>query len=161
MLQQMAAGSLSDQQFGAMVSWAKGQTQVWVWRPAAAIEVFTLPWLPVSALLDFASGVKARHALLRGVWSLRWVVFAIAAVQTANEDRWGLTVGVVVLAAATWSTSWWNRRWAERLWDLGDDQVRTDGFGGVLASMIRRPSSTVEVLERADRLESAAKESAR
>lgn len=113
------------------------------------IDVYCTPWRVIEAIIAKFAPVVRRIPLTGLAWRARWVVFAVAVVGAAQQGRWVGMVGVAVLAAVTWSTGFFNRRWLTMWLTLGDDQVRADGLGGTLAKMILRRSTERVDLERA------------
>ena len=130
-------GGYSDVQISAVVAHGVGQQAVTRSRMVAAGEAFTLPW---SLLVMLAAPIVGRlrtFSLIRGAWTVRWVVFAVAVWQSYSEARWVGFWGVLVIATLSWSTGFLQRRWSRRLELLGDQRVISEGLGPVLAAMIR------------------------
>lgn len=144
-------GSYSDVQISSVVAHGAGQQAVTRSRMVAAGEAFTLPW---SLLVMLAAPVVGRlrtFSLIRGAWTVRWVVFAVAVWQSYSEGRWVGMWGVLVIATLSWSTGFLQRRWSRRLELLGDQRVISEGLGPVLAAMIRHSASLTP--RRIDRLQ--------
>ncbi len=130
-------GGYTDLQVSAVVAHGVGQQAVTRSRMVAAGEAFTLPW---SLLVMLAAPIVGRlrtFGLIRGGWTVRWVVFAVAVWQSYSEGRWVGMWGVLVIATLSWSTGYLHRRWSRRLELLGDQRVISEGLGPVLAEMIR------------------------
>jgi hypothetical protein len=71
--------------------------------------------------------------------------------EPEGEDS--AVVPLVIVAVLSGTTAVCRRRWLAALRDLGDRQVITEGFGPVLAAMIRSRSRSVPDLPRAGTLD--------
>lgn len=156
----IANKELADEQVCAIVAHAKGPAVILDSRLVAAVDAYNLPWHIVEMVgVAVMRVVRRMIPLASFAWKIRWMVFAVAVVQSAYDGRWIGAVGAAVLAVFSWTTGHFNRRLEQVMMRLGDDQVVAEGFGPTLAAMIRgnrRNRSSIPDLERADQLERAA-----
>ena len=145
-------GQRPAEELSALVSHALGQEPVRSSLLVAVVDVCCTPWRVIEVVIAKLAPVVGRIPLAGLAWRVRWVVFAVAVVGAAQQGRWVGVAGAALLAVLTWSTGFFNRRWMSRWMKLGDDQVCADGLGGALATMIRRRSTALADLERADAL---------
>ncbi len=152
--EQVAAGRIADQQLAAIVLSAAGCEPVTSSRMVAGITAFCWPW-HLAMLVIAPVGAGARRLPLVGIaWNIRWLIFAIAMVQSWQAGRWPALVMVAILTVLSAIHPWAARRWAARQGELGDARVIADGYGPVLAGLLRatRQPSMI-TLERAHRLQ--------
>jgi hypothetical protein len=131
-------GQLSDRQASAIVSRALGHCPVHDSNLVNAVEAYCLPWRFVQVTTSVAKKIAARNPILGFSWKIRWIVFGLAAFDANHNARWPALVGVVVIAAFSWTTGRFENRWVRKLQDLGDQRAISEGLGLDLADIIRR-----------------------
>ena len=139
----------SAEELGALVAHALGYSRCSTHRLVADGDAYCLPWRLVELLIGVVEPVVRRVPLSGFAWRVRWLVFGFGLVDAGTNDRWYAFVRVVIIAMLSWSTGFFNRRWAATLTRLGDDSVCAAGLGNTLAAMIRRRSHAIADLERA------------
>jgi hypothetical protein len=55
------------------------------------------------------SAIAARHRALRISWNIRWPVFDIAIVDNSLNARWPAFIGVILAAALSWTTGFFQK----------------------------------------------------
>ena len=151
----IVAGQLGQEQASAIVSHALGQQPVNSSALVAVVEVYCAPWHLVSILASGFTRIASRTPLLPTAWRVRWIVFAVAMIESYRHGRWVALVGVTIIALLSWTTGHLANRWTRVHAELGDRRVITEGFGPTLAAMIRRNSRATADLERAEALNHA------
>ncbi len=151
-VRQLAIGQLTDRQASAIVCQALGYEQVLDSTLVSALEAYCLPWRLVQIVISAVSPFAAWHGSLRSSWKFRWIVFGAAIVDNCCNARWAALVGVIVIAALSCSTGYFQTRWTRSLQDLGDQRAVIESLGPDLADAIRRGDSSLATSDRADRL---------
>ncbi len=151
-VRQVVNGQLTDRQASAVISQALGHSQVHASTLVNAIDAYCLPWRVVQIFTGAASQVAARSPMLGFSWKIRWIVFGVAIVDNYLNARWAALIGVIVIATLSWSTGHFQKRWSQRLEDLGDQRTIADGLGPDLADLIQRGDRSLATSERANRL---------
>jgi hypothetical protein len=151
----IVAGQLGQEQVSAIVSHALGQQPVNSSALVAVVEVCCAPWHLVSILASGFTRIASRTPLLPTAWRVRWIVFAVAMIESYRHGRWVALVGVTIIALLSWTTGHFANRWTRVHGELGDRRVIAEGFGPTLAAMIRRNSRATADLERAETLNHA------
>lgn len=151
----IVAGQLGQEQVSAIVSHALGQQPVNSSALVAVVEVCCAPWHLVSILASGFTRIASRTPLLPTAWRVRWIVFAVAMIESYRHGRWVALVGVTIIALLSWTTGHLANRWTRVHAELGDRRVIAEGFGPTLAAMIRRNSRATADLERAEALNHA------
>jgi hypothetical protein len=129
---------ITDEQVCAIAAHAKGWSSVHHSRMVAAVAVYCVPWEPIQAVGDRASRWGGGwRALIRFAWQIRWLVLGIALVQAVIAAQWWIAAGVGAVGFLTWSTGHWRRSFNVCVAGMGDENVKAEGFGPVLAAMIR------------------------
>jgi len=141
-LREVASGQLTDRQASAIVSHALGQHRVNDSILVNAVDAYCAPWRVAQILTGGTSRVAVRNPILGFAWKIRWIVFAAAAVDAYRNERWAALIGVTTIALLSWSTGYFQNRWAYVLQDLGDQRTIADDLGGELADIIRRCDSS-------------------
>lgn len=149
---QVANGQLTDRQASAIISQTLGAAEVVDSVLVSLLEAYCLPWRLVQVLVAMVSQFAARHRTLRISWSIRWLFFGVAIVDNYLNARWAAFVGVILIAALSWTTGFFQKRWDGRLQDLGDQRTISEGLGPDLAGLIQRSGRSLATGERADRL---------
>jgi len=109
-------------------------------------------WRVVQIFTGAVSQVAARNPMLGFSWKIRWIVFGVAIVDNYLNARWAALIGVILIAALSWSTGHFQKRWSRRLEDLGDQRAIAEGLGPDLADLIQRGDRSLAASERANRL---------
>ena len=149
---QVANGQLTDWQASAIISQALGTVKVVDSVLVNMLEAYCLPWRTVQVFITTVSELAARHRTLRFSWSIRWLVFGVATVDNYLNARWPAFAGVILIAAMSWTTGHFQKRWGRRCQDLGDQRTISEGLGSDLADLIQRSDPSLATSERADRL---------
>lgn len=149
---QVASGQLTDRQASAIISQALGVVEVVDSVLVNLLEAYCLPWRLVQVLVAMVRQFAARHRTLRISWSIRWLVFGVAIVDNYLNARWTAFVGVILIAALSWTTGFFQKRWDRRLQDLGDQRTIAERLGTDLADLILRCDRSLPTSERAGRL---------
>lgn len=145
-------GQLSDRQASAIISRALGQCPMHDSSLVNAVEAYCLPWRFVQVINSVASQVVRRNQILGFSWTIRWIVFGAAAVDAHRNGRWAALIGVILIAALSWSTGHFQNRWLRTLQDLGDQHAVSDGLGPDLADLIQSGDTFLVAGGRASRL---------
>lgn len=153
LLGRILAGTLTDDQACAIASHALGQQAVDSSALVVTVDTYCLPWAVVALLVDGFNQVAVRTPLLRFSWKIRWIVFAVAIIDSYLNSRWAALIGVTAIAMLSWTTGYLRAKWASVLQTMGDRRVVAEGLGPVLAAMIRRAGSSNAALQRAARLD--------
>jgi hypothetical protein len=148
----VANGQLTDRQASAIVSQALGAVQVNNSTLVNALEAYCMPWRLVQVLIAMVSQFAARHRTLRISWSIRWLVFGVAIIDSYLNARWAAFVGVILITVLSWTTGFFQKRWDHRLQNLGDERTISEGLGPDLADLIQRGDRSLATSERVDRL---------
>ncbi len=149
---QVANGQLTDRQASAIVSRALGDVEVVDSVLVNLIEAYCLPWRLVQVLVARVSHLATRHQTLRISWKIRWIVFGVAIVDNYLNARWPAFIGVILIAALSWTTGFFQNRWDRRCQDLADERTIAEGLGTDFADLIQRGDRSFASTERADRL---------
>lgn len=153
LVRRIVAGELSDEQASALASHALGQRPVWGSRLVSAMDAYCLPWRLIEVITTTFGATAGRSGLMATSWKIRWLVFGVAIIDNIHAARWGALVVVVIVAVLSGTTPVLRRRWHATVRDLGDRQVIAEGFGPVLATMIRASTKSMPALVRANRLD--------
>lgn len=148
----LTANRMLPDEFGASVSHALGQQPVRRSQLVAVVDAYSLPWTLVEITNQAMLPWLHRIPMLQFAWQVRWVVFGLALVDSARNDRWVAFAGVLVVSVLSWSTGFLRRRWLTTCARLGDDQCRADGLAEVLAGIRPVRSHIADDLKRTDRL---------
>lgn len=135
LLRHVVTDQLTDRQASAIVSQALDQIAVRSSTLVNAIEFYCLPWQVVRAFVGVAGQVAARHSIFGFSWKLRWIVFAMAAVDAYRSARWAALIGVALIAVLSWSTGHLATRWARRLQGLTDQPALREDLDPDLARL--------------------------
>lgn len=149
---QVASGQLTDRQASAIISQPLGAVEVVDSTLVNLLDVYCVPWRIVQVLIAMVSQFASRHRTLRISWSIRWLVFGIAIVDNYVNARWAALIGVVLIAALSWTTGFLQNRWGRRCQDLADQRTIAEGLGPDLADLIQRGDRSLATSERADQL---------
>jgi hypothetical protein len=145
-------GKLSEDEVCALVSHALGRQAVDSSALVASLDAYCGPWLILAQISGGFAAVGSRIPLAPFAWKIRWVVFAVAVVDSYLNQRWAAMVLVAIIAVLSWSTGVFAARWSLALQRLGDERVLAEGFGPTLAAMLRRSSCDIAQQQRAEML---------
>jgi hypothetical protein len=145
-------GRLTDRQASAIISEALGHCYVRDSTLVNAVEAYCAPWQFIQIFTGAVGQIASRNPMLGFSWKIRWILFGAAAVDSYRNARWPALVGVIVIAALSWSSGHFQSRWTRRLDDLGNERVIAEGLGPELAGLIQRGDRSLATSERADRL---------
>lgn len=139
---------LPVQEAAAVIVHAVGRVRLGLTRCDAAIEFCTLPWRLVRAACSAVTQALSWLPLTRLAWKLRFVVAAVAVVQSVVEDRPVASGVVAVFIALTYLGPLSQRARQRHLVKAGDRFVVDHGHGPHLAAFLRRCPATTTTLER-------------
>ncbi|QLQ15525.1 MAG: hypothetical protein HZY73_07335 [Micropruina sp.] len=152
LLQQVVFGEIDDDQVCVLVSQAAGREPVDHSRLVAAVGVYCSPWLAVETVRAWFGPVARGAAVLSLSWKGRWLIVAVALVDSAHAARWPAFVGLTAAGLLSATAPHLRRRWEVTLRGLENRRVVADGLGLVLSSMIRDQRRGVADEERAEAL---------
>lgn len=152
LVDQVAHRRIAGEKLAALLLHAIGCEPVNSSRMVAAVSGFCWPWLLATSLTRPVGRQARRLPLIGAAWSLRWIIFGIAIVQSWGERRWPALIGVVIITVLSAAGPRFSAAWENRAQQLGDDKVIAEGYGPVLAGLIAGPTSSLPDLERARRL---------
>jgi hypothetical protein len=105
-----------DSEFCRAVPRALGIAVVHRSRLVAAVDLFCVPWIVASQLVQALATASRRQVRFgRAVWRARWLFLAIAAADLAGRSMWVPLMLLAFAAVATVTTPRWNRAWAARV----------------------------------------------
>ncbi|HEY3408448.1 MAG TPA: hypothetical protein VGK53_09785 [Propionicimonas sp.] len=137
-LRQVVGGRLTERQASAIVAQAVGHSQVHDSTLVHAVDAYCLPWRVAQVLIGVARQGAGRIPLIGLSWKIRWVVFGLAAFDAYRNARWAALAGVILIAILSWTTGHFERQWARRREDLGDQRAIAAGLGPDLADLLKR-----------------------
>ena len=152
LLGRVASGQLTDRQASAVISQALGMADVADSTLANLVEAYCLPWRFVQVQVAVVSRFAAQHCTVRFSWTIRWIAFGVAVVDSYLHARWPAFVGVVMIAVLSGTTGVFQKRWDRRCQDLGDQRAITECLGSDLADHILRGNRSLATSERVHRL---------
>lgn len=156
LLAEIMAGRVDDELVSAAAGFALGQAEPAGSGMVWAVELYCTPWRIVERVVRAVSRSASRLPLAGFGWTIRPVVFALAAVNayTTGPEFWREVAAacVLVILALTYTTPALRRRWEARLQELGDARVVADGFGAVWAEMVCGATAEPATLRRLERL---------
>lgn len=135
----LMCGDLDDHQTRALVCHALGRQDVHSSALVAAVDAYCTPWSVLALMGNEVRPLSRRVPLLWFAWRIRWLIFGVALVDSAHNGRWLAFAGVAMIATSTWSTGYLQERWNATMLRLGDRRVIAEGYGPVLADLLRRP----------------------
>jgi hypothetical protein len=153
LLRQVVFGEVADDHVGVLVSQAAGREPVDYSWLVAAVGVYCSPWLAIEAVVAWFGPVARGAAVLSLSWKGRWLILAVALVDSAHAARWPAFLGLTAVGLLGATTPHLRRRWEVTLRGLEDRRVVADGLGLVLSSMIRGQRRGAADGERAEALE--------
>lgn len=109
-----------------VVSRARGLAPVLNSRLVAVADASCMPWNLVSMITAAITRAGGRVPLTSLAWRIRWIVIGVAIIDAWRHARWMAVAGLLVFAVLTWSTGHFQRRWGQRLVQLGDAQLVAD-----------------------------------
>lgn len=157
LLQQIVIGEISDDHVCVLVSQAAGREPVDHSRLVAAVGAYCIPWAVIEIVVASIARVAGSAPVLSLSWKARWLVLTVALFDSAQTGRWPALVGLTAAGLLSATTPLRRTRWEGTLRQLGDDRVVADGFGPVLASMIRGRRRGVADEERVEALDRQAR----
>lgn len=154
-VRQVANGQLTDRQASAIISQTLGALEMIDSALVNLLEAYCVPWRLVQVFIAMVGQFAAHHRTLRFSWSIRWIVFGVAIVDSYLNARWPAFVGVITIGVLSWTTGHFHNRWERTCQDVGDQHTIAEGFGPDLADLIQRSDKSLVTSERADRLRRA------
>lgn len=142
-------GTLPSREAAAIVAHAAGVVRGGWARNDAALALWTVPWDLARALANRLLRIPAIAAVLR--W--RAVIFAIAVVQSVQQQQTVTAVLVGGLGAVSYAIPVWDRRWQQCLLDAGDRAAHAAGLGPAMVAYLRRWPRTTRARDRIRALE--------
>jgi hypothetical protein len=153
MLSRVVLRQINDDRVCVLVSQAAGQQPIESSTLVAAVSAYCLPSTAIEIVVASLGRASRSTRLMSMSWKARWLILAVALVDSAQAARWPVLFGLAAFAALSVTTPLLRKRWNYTLRRLGDERVVADGFGPDLAAMIRRTRSSVADEERAEALD--------
>jgi Zn-dependent protease with chaperone function len=141
-------GQLPADQAAGVIASAVGRIRLGQTRFAIADEFWTIPWHLVRAVCLTTAKTVALLPLIQFAWRIRFVVTAIAVVQSAAEGRISAGAVVAVFIAFTYIAPRWQQHWDMRSQDDSDRFVADNELGDALGRFLRRCPPELRTLER-------------
>ncbi len=152
LLQAAQMGQLPADQTAGVIAAAVGRIRLGQTRFDVAVEFWTIPWQLVRAFALAISKTVSWFPLAQFAWRIRFVVGAVAVVQSVADGRIAAGAVVAVFIALTYLAPRWQRRWDRRSQDNADRFVTEHELGDALVRFLRRCPSELRTLERIHRL---------
>jgi hypothetical protein len=152
LLQAAQLGQLPVDQAAGVIAAAVGRIRLGQTRFDVAVEFWTIPWQLVRAVWLGIAKVVGMFPLTQFAWRIRFVVGAVAVVQSMADGRIAAGAVVAVFIALTYLAPRWQRRWDRRSQDDADRFVAEHELGDGLVRFLRRCPSELRTLERIHRL---------
>lgn len=131
-------GHLPADQTAAVIAAAVGRIRLGQTRYDLAVQFWTIPWQLVLAVAAVTARAVRWLPLTGFAWRIRFVVAAVAVVQSVAAGRPASAVVVAVFIALTYLAPRWRRQWDLRSQDDTDRFVADHGLGEALARYLRR-----------------------
>lgn len=160
LLNRIVIGEISDDQVCVLVSQAAGRQPVDHSRLVAAARVYCIWWAIIETAVASVARLARSSPMLSLSWKGRGLILAVALFDSAHAGRWPAFLGLSATGILGATTSLLRKRWEAALRQLEDRRVVADGFGPVLASMIRSQRRGVAEEERAEALTAGARPAA-
>jgi hypothetical protein len=119
----ISSGDLGVERAAALVAHAAGLVRGGATRGDLSIRFWTIPWVVMTHAMVGAARSFGVLPLVRVMWGARWLLTAVAAVQTVAESHAALTVLVVSIGATSYVWPRWVRVWHTQRRAVGDDAV--------------------------------------
>ena len=152
LLQAAQMGQLPADQAAGVFAAAVGRIRLGQTRFDVAVEFWTIPWQLVRAVALAIAKTVGLFPLTRMAWRIRFVVSAVAVVQSVADDRIAGGLVVAVFIALTYVAPPWQRLWDVRSQDDSDRFVADHELGDALGQFLRRCPPEPRTLERIHRL---------
>lgn len=156
-------GHLPADQTAAVIAAAVGRIRLGQSKYDLAERFWTIPWQLVLAVAAVTARAVRWLPLTGFAWRIRFVVAAVAVVQSVAGGRPASAVVVAVLIALTYLGPRWRRQWDLRSQDDADRFVADHGLGEALGRYLRRslpsgpgPQTMTRTLKRIHRLDGVA-----
>ena len=148
-------GHLPADQTAAVIAAAVARIRLGQTRYDLAVQFWTIPWQLVLAVAAVAARAVRWVPLTGFAWRVRFVVAAVAVVQSVAAGRLVSAVVVAVFIALTYLGPRWRRQWDLRSQGDADRFVADHGLGDALGRYLRRslpggpgPQTMTRTLER-------------
>ncbi len=155
LLRQIVTGGVTDNHLCVLVSQAAGREPADQSLLAATVGAYCIPWAVIEMVVSSVGHVARRAPMLSLSWKARWLILAVALVDSARSGRWLALLGLAAAGVLSATTPYLRKRWEATLRRLGDERVVADGFGHALATMLRRRQRSIADEARAEALEQA------
>ena len=152
LLQAAQLGQLPADQAAGVIAAAVGRIRLGQTRFDVAVEFSTIPWQLVHAVWVGIAKAVGMFPLTQFAWRIRFVVGAVAVVQSVADGRIAAGAVVAVFIALTYFAPRWQRRWDLHAQNDADQFVAEHELGDALARFLRRCPSELRTLERIHRL---------
>jgi len=149
-LQAAQLGQLPADQAAGVIAAAVGRIRLGQTRFDVAVEFWTIPWQLLRAVCLGIAKTVGCLPLTQFAWQIRFVVAAVAVVQSVADGRIAAGVVVVVFIALTYQGPRWQRQWDVHSQDDSDRFVAE--LGDALGRFLRRCPPEPRTLERIHRL---------
>jgi Zn-dependent protease with chaperone function len=143
---------LPPDQAAAVIAAAVGRIRLGQTRFDVAVEFWTIPWQLVYAVSLGIAKIVGLFPLTRFAWRIRFVVGAVAVVQSVIDGRIAAGLVVAVFIALTYLAPQWQRQWDTRSQYESDRFVADHDLGNPLGQFLRRCPPQPRTIERIHRV---------
>jgi hypothetical protein len=154
LLQAAQLGQLPADQAAGVIAAAVGRIRLGQTRFDVGVEFWAIPWQLVRTVSLAIAKTVGMLPLTQFAWRIRFVVAAVAVVQSVADRRIAAGVVVAVFIALSYMAPRWQHEWDERSQDDTDRFVADHGLGDSLGKFLRRCPPEPRTLERIHHLTS-------
>ena len=148
LLQAAQLGQLPVDQAAGVIAAAVGRIRLGQTKFDVAVEFWTSPWQLVRTVSLAIAKTVGMLPLTQFAWRIRFVVAAVAVVQSVPDGRIAAGVVVAVFITLSYMAPRWQHEWDERSQDDTDRFVAFHELGDALGWFLRRCPPEPRTLER-------------
>jgi hypothetical protein len=148
LLQAAQLGQLPADQAAGVIAASVGRIRLGQTRFDVAVEFWTIPWQLMRAVNLAIAKIVVMLPLTQFAWRIRFVVAAVAVVQSVTDGRIEAGVVVAVFIVLSYMAPRWEHEWDERSQDDTDRFVAFHELGDALGLFLRRCPPEPRTLER-------------
>jgi len=152
LLRSAQLGRLPADQAAGLIAGTVARIRLGQTRFDVAVEFWTIPWQLVRTVSLAIAKTVGMLPLTQFAWRIRFVVAAVAVVQSVADGRIAAGVVVAVFIALSFMAPRWQHEWDERSQDDTDRFVADHELGDALSQFLRRCPPEPRMLERIHRL---------